>query len=101
RECGRSERELLTPRLIARPIPPLSPKGWFCETQVVATVLSAEKDADPDVIALCGASAALTVSDVPCAGPIAGLRVGRVNGQFVVNPTAEQAEESDVNLIVA
>lgn len=101
REGRPSEREILTSRLIDRPIRPLFPKGWFYETQIVATVLSAEKDADPDVIALCGASAALTVSDVPFAGPIAGLRVGRVNGEFIVNPTGEQGEQSDVNLIVA
>jgi polyribonucleotide nucleotidyltransferase len=101
REGRPSEREILTSRLIDRPIRPLFPKGWFYETQIVATVLSAERDCDPDVLALCGASAALTVSDVPFDGPIAGLRVGRVNGEFVVNPTAEQADESDVALIVA
>ncbi|MBM4268191.1 MAG: polyribonucleotide nucleotidyltransferase [Deltaproteobacteria bacterium] len=101
REGRPSEKEILTSRLIDRPIRPLFPKGWNCETQIIATVLSADKDCDPDVIAMCGASAALTVSDVPFAGPIAGIRVGRVGGKFVLNPTAAQLETSDVNLIVA
>ena len=101
REGRPSEREILTSRLIDRPIRPLFPEGWFCETQIVATVLSAERDCDPDVLALCGASAALTVSDVPFDGPIAGLRVGRVDGKFIVNPTGEQLDQSDIGLIVA
>jgi polyribonucleotide nucleotidyltransferase len=101
REGKPSEKEVLTSRLIDRPIRPLFPEGWHSETQIVATVLSAEKDCDPDMVALCGASAALTVSDIPFAGPIAGIRVGRVDGKFVFNPTAEQLETSDINLIVA
>jgi polyribonucleotide nucleotidyltransferase len=101
REGRPTEKEVLTSRLIDRPIRPLFPKGWRYETQIVATVLSAEKDNDPDMLALCGASAALMVSDVPFAGPIAGIRVGRVEGRFVMNPTAEQLEVSDINLIVA
>jgi polyribonucleotide nucleotidyltransferase len=101
REGKPSEKEVLTSRLIDRPIRPLFPKGWRYETQIVATVLSAEKDNDPDMLALCGASAALMVSDVPFEGPIAGIRVGRVDGKFVPNPTAEQLEKSDINVIVA
>jgi polyribonucleotide nucleotidyltransferase len=101
REGKPSEKEVLTSRLIDRPIRPLFPKGWGFETQVVATVLSAEKDSDPDMVALCGASAALTVSDIPFEGPIAAVRIGRVNGQFCINPTAEQSEQSDINLVVA
>src|SRR5689334_2231310 len=101
REGKPSEKEVLTSRLIDRPIRPLFPEGWHSETQIVATVLSAEKDCDPDMVALCGASAALTISDIPFAGPIAGIRVGRVDGTFVFNPTAEQLEKSDINLIVA
>jgi len=101
REGRPSEKEILTSRLIDRPIRPLFPKAWHCETQVVATVLSADRDNDPDVLALCGASAALMVSEIPFAGPIAGIRIGRVNGSFVVNPTAEQLEQTDINLVVA
>jgi polyribonucleotide nucleotidyltransferase len=101
REGRPSEKETLTSRLIDRPIRPLFPEGWNSEIQVIATVLSAEKDNDPDFVALCGASAALTVSDIPFDGPIAGVRVGRVDGTLVLNPTAEQAENSDVNLLVA
>ncbi len=101
REGRPTEKEVLTSRLIDRPLRPLFPKGWHCETQVVATVLSAEKDSDPDMLALCGASAALMVSDIPFDGPIAGIRLGRVDGKFVMNPTAEQSAASDINLIVA
>ena len=101
REGRPSEKETLTSRLIDRPIRPLFPDGWNCEIQVIATVLSAEKDCDPDFVALCGASAALTISDIPFDGPIAGVRVGRVDGELCLNPTAEQAEASDVNLLVA
>ncbi|HEY8515657.1 MAG TPA: polyribonucleotide nucleotidyltransferase [Candidatus Binatia bacterium] len=101
REGKPSEKEVLTSRLIDRPIRPLIPKGWGYETQIVATVLSAEKDSDPDMVALCGASAALTVSDIPFDGPIAAVRIGRVDGQFCINPTAEQSEKSDINLVVA
>jgi len=101
REARPSEKEVLTSRLIDRPIRPLFAEGWRSETQIVATVLSAEKDCDPDMVALCGASAALSVSDIPFDGPIAGIRVGRVDGKFVFNPTAEQLENSDINLVVA
>ncbi|MFW6334167.1 MAG: polyribonucleotide nucleotidyltransferase [Desulfosalsimonas sp.] len=102
REIGRpSEKETLTARLIDRPIRPLFTKGYCCETQVIATVLSMDKENEPDVLAMIGASAALEVSDIPFAGPIAGVRVGRINGDFVINPTIGQWPESDINLIVA
>lgn len=102
REIGRpSEKETLTSRLIDRPLRPLFPKGYFFETQVIATVLSVDQENDPDVLAMVGASAALEVSDIPFCGPIAGIRVGRVNGEFVLNPTNSQLSESDFNLILA
>jgi len=101
REGRPSEKEILTSRLIDRPLRPLFPKGFFNEVQIVATVLSADQENDPDVLAICGASAALEISDIPFQGPIAGVRVGRIQGQWVVNPTFSQLKESDVNLIVA
>jgi len=102
REMGRpSEKETLTSRLIDRPVRPRMPKGWTYETQIIANVYSADKVNEPDVLALTGASAALCISDVPFDGPIAGVRVGRVDGDFVVNPTAEQRAASDLDLIVA
>ena len=102
REMGRpSEKETLTSRLIDRPVRPRMSKGWSYETQIIANVYSADKVNEPDVLALTGASAALCISDVPFDGPVAGVRVGRVDGQFVVNPTADQRAESDLDLIVA
>ncbi|MBW2367331.1 MAG: polyribonucleotide nucleotidyltransferase [Deltaproteobacteria bacterium] len=102
REIGRpSEKETLTARLIDRPIRPLFPKGYRYETQVVATVLSMDQENDPDILAMIGASAALEISDVPFAGPIAAVRVGRIDDQFVVNPTIDQCKQSDINLIIA
>jgi polyribonucleotide nucleotidyltransferase len=102
REMGRpSEKETLTSRLIDRPVRPRMPKGWTYETQIIANVYSADKVNEPDVLALTGASAALCISDVPFDGPIAGVRVGRIDGDFVVNPTAEQRAASDLDLIVA
>ena len=102
REIGRpSEKETLTARLIDRPIRPLFPKSYRFETQVIATVLSMDQENDPDVLAMVGASAALEISDIPFAGPIAAVRVGRVDGQFVANPTLLQAAESDINIIIA
>ncbi len=102
REIGRpSEKETLTARLIDRPIRPLFPKQWRYETQVIATVLSMDQENDPDVLAMVGASAALTISDIHFAGPIACVRVGRVDGQFVANPTLSQSLASDIKLIVA
>ncbi len=102
REIGRpSERETLTSRLIDRPIRPLFPKKYRKEIQVIATVLSADPEIDPDTVALVGASAALEISDVPFQGPIGAVRVGRSDGEIVINPTAAQLEESDFNLVVA
>jgi len=102
REIGRpSEKETLTARLIDRPIRPLFPKKWRHETQVIATVLSMDQENDPDVLAVIGASAALTISDIHFDGPIACVRVGRIDGQFIANPTLSQIESSDINLVVA
>lgn len=102
REIGRpTEKETLTARLIDRPIRPLFPKGYRNETQVIATVLSMDKENDPDVLAMVGASAALTISDIPFAGPIAGVRVARIDGQLKVNPTIAECEACDLNIIVA
>jgi polyribonucleotide nucleotidyltransferase len=101
REGRPSEKEILTARLIDRPLRPLFPKGFFNEVQIIATVLSADQENDPDVLAICGASTALQISDIPFQGPIAGVRVGRVQGQWVCNPTASRLAQSDVNLVVA
>jgi len=102
REIGRpSEKETLTARLIDRPIRPLFPKGYRYETQVIAMVLSMDKENDPDTLAMIGASTALEVSDVPFAGPIACVRVGRVNNRLKINPTISELENSDINIIVA
>jgi polyribonucleotide nucleotidyltransferase len=101
REGRPSEKEILTSRLIDRPLRPLFPKGFLNEVQIIATVLSADQENDPDVLAICGASAALEISDIPFQGPIAGIRVGRIQGQWVGNPTVSQLKEADVNLIVA
>ncbi|MCK5348037.1 MAG: polyribonucleotide nucleotidyltransferase [Desulfobacula sp.] len=102
REIGRpSESETLNARLIDRPIRPLFETGYNFETQVIATVQSTDKSCDPGVLALVGASTALEISDIPFAGPIAGIKVGRVNGEFIANPTPEQMEESDIDLTVA
>ncbi len=102
REIGRpSEKETLTARFIDRPLRPLFADGWMTETQVIGTVLSADQQNDPDLLAVVGASAALTVSDIPFLGPIAGVRVGYIDGDYVVNPTSEQLERSAMNLVVA
>ena len=102
RDMGRpGERETLTSRLIDRPLRPLFPENYHYETQVIATVLSTDKENEADVLAMLGASTALEVSDIPFCGPIAGVRVGRVDGKFVANPTLSQQAESDINLIVA
>lgn len=102
REIGRpSEKETLTARLIDRPIRPLFPKGYQFETQVIATVLSMDRENDADSLAIIGASAALELSDIPFAGPIACVRVGRIDGELVVNPTIPELENCDINIIVA
>jgi polyribonucleotide nucleotidyltransferase len=102
RDMGRpGERETLTSRLIDRPLRPLFPDNYHYETQVIATVLSTDKENEADVLAMLGASTALEVSDIPFSGPIAGVRVGRVDGRLIANPTLSQQVESDINLIVA
>jgi polyribonucleotide nucleotidyltransferase len=101
REGRQAEKEILTSRLIDRPTRPLFPKGFRCETQVIATVLSHDRENDPDMLSILGASAALTLSDIPWNGPIAAVRVGRVGGSLVINPTTTQLADSDLNLIVA
>jgi polyribonucleotide nucleotidyltransferase len=102
REIGRpSEKETLTARLIDRPIRPLFPKEWRYEIQVIATVLSMDQENDPDTLAMIGASTALELSDIPFAGPIACVRVGRIDGQLKINPPSSELENSDINIIVA
>src|SRR5579864_9208834 len=100
REGRMSEREVLTSRQIDRPVRPMFAEGFKCETQVIAFVLSADSENDPDVCGINGASAALTLSDIPFLGPIGAVRVGLVNGQFVVNPTYNEMRESLVNIMV-
>ncbi|MDY0389673.1 polyribonucleotide nucleotidyltransferase [Desulfobulbus oligotrophicus] len=102
REIGRpSEKEVLTCRLIDRPLRPLFPEGYDCETQLIATVFSADQNFDPDVLAMNGASAALLISDIPFGGPVGAARVGYVDGQYVLNPSKKQLERSQLNLVVA
>jgi polyribonucleotide nucleotidyltransferase len=101
REGKLTEHEILTSRLMDRPCRPLFPKGWRFDTQIVATVLSADTEHPADVLAVTGASAALTVSDLDFAGPIACVRVGRVDGKMIANPTWQERAESDLDLIVA
>ncbi len=101
REGRLSDRETLTSRLIDRPLRPLFPKGFTCETQIIATVMSTDNVNDPAILALTGASAALMISEIPFAGPIAGVRVVRVAGELVVNPTFAQIDESDLDVIMA
>jgi polyribonucleotide nucleotidyltransferase len=101
REGRPSEREVLTSRLIDRPIRPLFPKGHSQETQVIAFVLSADTENDPSILAMIGASTALTVSDIPFQGPIGAVRIGRVDGAFVINPTRQQQGLSDLDLVIA
>ncbi|MBN2231883.1 MAG: polyribonucleotide nucleotidyltransferase [Deltaproteobacteria bacterium] len=101
REGRPSDRETLTSRLIDRPIRPLFPKGFTCETQVIATVLSADGRNDSAILALTGASAALMISDVPFHGPIAGVRVSRIRGELVCNPLLDELSESDMDIVMA
>ena len=100
REGRPSEREILTSRQIDRPVRPLFPEGFRNETQVIAFVLSADTENDPDVVAINGASAALTISDIPFSGPIGAVRVGLLNGQFIVNPTYSEMRDSLLNIMV-
>ncbi len=101
REGRPSEKETLVSRLIDRPIRPLFAPGFKCETQVIITVLSHDMENDPDIVAMVGASAALTLSGVPFFGPVGAARVGLIEGAYVVNPTIEQVKESDLDLVVA
>src|SRR5438034_825672 len=100
REGRPSEREILTSRQIDRPVRPLFPDGFKCETQVIAFVLSADTENDPDVAGSNGASAALTISDIPFQGPIGAVRVGLVDGQFIINPSYSEMRDSLLNIMV-
>src|ERR1700726_1874045 len=99
REGRPTEKETLTSRMTDRPLRPLFPQGYFYDTQVISMLLSADGENDPDILALNGASAALCVSDIPFAGPIGAVRVGRVSGQFIANPTHTEREQSDLDLV--
>ena len=99
REGRPAEKETLTSRMIDRPLRPLFPQGYFYDTQIISILLSADGENDPDILAMNGASAALCVSDIPFAGPIGAVRVGRVKGEFVANPTHAQRAESDLDLV--
>jgi polyribonucleotide nucleotidyltransferase len=101
REGRPSEKEILTCRLIDRSIRPLFAEGLRCETQIIATVLSADRENDPDVVAMLGASAALQVSDIPFNGPLAGVRIGRINGNLIINPTQSQLLDSDMDIFLS
>src|SRR5271155_989437 len=100
REGRMSEREVLTSRQIDRPVRPMFADGFKCETQVIAFVLSADSNNDPDVLGINGASAALTLSDIPFLGPIGAVRVGQIGGQFIINPTYDEMRESLLNIMV-
>jgi polyribonucleotide nucleotidyltransferase len=99
REGRPTEKEILTCRLTDRPIRPLFPKGWYNEVQVQTVVLSADGENDPDILSIIGASAALMVSDIPWDGPLGAVRVGRINGKFIANPTHAEQAESDLDLV--
>ena len=101
REGRPSEKEILTCRLIDRSIRPLFAEGLRCETQIIATVLSADRENDPDVVAMLGASVALEVSDIPFDGPLVGVRIGRIEGQWVINPTQTQLLDSDMDIFLS
>lgn len=101
REGRPAEKEVLTSRLIDRPLRPLFPEGFYFETQVITSVLSADKTGSSDVIGITAASAALAVSNIPFNGPVAGVKIGYINGQLVVNPDLEAMEQSDLHLVVA
>ncbi|MFH1604476.1 MAG: polyribonucleotide nucleotidyltransferase, partial [Pseudomonadota bacterium] len=101
REGRPSEKEILTSRLIDRPIRPLFPDGFYNEVQVVATVMSVNPEVDPDIVSILGVSAALTLAGIPFNGPVGAARVGYANGQYILNPTATQLKDSKLNLVVA
>ncbi|GBC76906.1 Polyribonucleotide nucleotidyltransferase [bacterium HR08] len=101
REGRPTEKEVLTSRLIDRPLRPLFPEGYRCETQIIALVVSADTDYDPDILGITGASAALYLSDIPFFEPVGGVRVGLIDNHYVLNPTYEQTRQSRLNLVVA
>lgn len=101
REGRPSERATLTARLIDRPIRPMFSEGFRNEVQITNIVMSVEQDCTPEMAAMFGSSLALAISDIPFDGPIAGVDVGRINGEYVLNPTVEQAEQTDIELTVA
>src|SRR5215203_1734007 len=101
REGKAAEKEVLTSRLIDRPIRPLFPSGWRFETQIIALVMSADTENDADVLAITGASAALAISEIPFEKTVAGVRVGMVNNEYVINPTYSERKQSTLDLIVA
>src|SRR5688572_5867016 len=101
REGRPSEKETLTCRLIDRPVRPLFPDGYRFETQIICTVISADTENDPDVFAITGASCAMYLSDIPFETPIAGVRIGLVDGKYIINPSYDERRDSQLNLIVA
>ncbi len=101
REGRPTEKEIITSRLIDRPLRPLFPDGYFNETQIIAFVLSADGENDPDILAINGASTALTLSNIPFYHPIGAVRIGMIDGQLIVNPTNSQRDASDLDLVVA
>src|SRR5207302_716879 len=101
REGQPSEKEKLSSRLIDRPLRPLFPKGWYSETQVIAMVISADQSGSSDILGIIAASAALAVSNIPFNGPVGAVRVGRRDGQFLINPDLTSLEGCDLNLVVA
>jgi len=101
REGRPSEKEILGSRLIDRPIRPLFPEGFRCDTQIIANVISSDQENPADVLGIIGASAALMISEIPFAGPLAGVRVGRIDNEFILNPTIKQLENSTLDIVVA
>ncbi|MCH7646549.1 MAG: hypothetical protein IH788_05050 [Nitrospinae bacterium] len=101
REGRPTEKETITCRLIDRPVRPLFPDGYRHETQIISFVLSVDQENEPDILSIIGGSAALTISDIPFHGPLGAVRIGRINGNLLVNPTHEEQALSDFNLIVA
>src|SRR5712675_3059276 len=99
REGRPTEKETLTSRMTDRPLRPLFPQGYFYDTQVISVLLSADGENDPDILSITGASAALCLSDIPFAGPIGAVRIARINGEFVVNPTHTQRQQSELDLV--
>src|SRR5699024_7787980 len=101
REGRPSDNAILSSRLIDRPIRPLFPDGFRNEVQIITTVMSVDQDCSSEIAAMIGASIALTISDIPFDGPIAGINVGRIDGEFIINPSIEEQEKSDLSLTVA